>query len=296
MGYICVEDASFELLFAQVRMFMQLMFDILPLSRFNHLVGNCGSKVWSKRIAQTLFLWKQKMTCPMDGPLVPAFYCPIKIWSNKKMFVAHWLIYHSRIVGEHEKDGVPCHYMTDHEADMKQHVSKVHEPKLKSMVTFNLYVKENTWLDLTSSWSIKDIEKRYKTFPEVSYIGSGARLLVWVIRNLKAEDLRGKNNVPVYLSSEWRRMIKWCIFTTKEMNRIDTTSGEDSNLLHRLRLRKREETKESSGQIKGHRGVRSCNVCGVWNLYVLVHPYGSSIAQNICRGKVGKTAQFEDMK
>ncbi len=38
---------SFELLFAQVRMLIELMFDIIPLSRYNHLVGNGGSKVWA---------------------------------------------------------------------------------------------------------------------------------------------------------------------------------------------------------------------------------------------------------
>ncbi len=84
------------------------------------------------------------------------YYCSIKVWSNKKMFVVHWQIYHidqhiSHIVCEHEQNGVLCHYMTDCEADVKQHVSKVHENKVKAMVKSNLYVTENDWLDLISS-------------------------------------------------------------------------------------------------------------------------------------------------
>ncbi len=45
IGYINIDIASFELLFAQVRMTMELMFDIIPLSRFNHLLENGGSNV-----------------------------------------------------------------------------------------------------------------------------------------------------------------------------------------------------------------------------------------------------------
>ncbi len=183
VGYINFDLVSFELLFAQVRMTKELMFDILSLSRFNHLVGNGGSKVWSKQTAQTAVPWRAGMPCSMDGLQMPGCYCPIVVWSNKDMFVAHWLIYHvvqhvSRIVCDHEKVGVPCQYMTDREADMRQHVSKVHESTLKAMVTSNLYVKENTWLNLTSSWTIKDIEKRFKTFPE-NHIGGLTKLLVW---------------------------------------------------------------------------------------------------------------------
>ncbi len=72
----------------------ELMFDILLLSRFNHLVGNGRSKVWSKRTAQTAVLWKAGMTCPMDGPQMPGCYSPVVKWSNKEMFIMHWLIYH----------------------------------------------------------------------------------------------------------------------------------------------------------------------------------------------------------
>ncbi len=97
------------------------------------------------------------------------------------------------------------------------------------MVDSNLYINENAWLDLTSSWCIKDIVKRYKNFHEMSYTGSAS--LVWVIMDLKAEDLRGKNNafrVPVYLSSDWRKMVSLGTFTTNDMQRKDATSGEET--------------------------------------------------------------------
>ncbi len=48
VGYINVEEVSYELKFAPVRMLRELMFDVIPLSRYNHLVGNGGSKVWAK--------------------------------------------------------------------------------------------------------------------------------------------------------------------------------------------------------------------------------------------------------
>ncbi len=127
----------------------------------------------------------------MTAQDMPGCYCPITSWANKEMFVAHWMIYHidqhtSRIVCEHQKDGVPCHYMTDQKVDMKQHIHKLHDQALKDKLVTNWYIKENNaWLDLTSSWSIKDIEKRYKTFPE-NHTGATMRLLVWVIMNHEA--------------------------------------------------------------------------------------------------------------
>ncbi len=57
--------------------------------------------------------------------------------------------------------------MIDHKADMKAHMHKLHEPAISEKLATNLYVKENDWLDLTSSWSIKDLERNYKTFPEI---------------------------------------------------------------------------------------------------------------------------------
>ncbi len=91
------------------------MFDVIPLSRYDHLVRNGGSKVWSKRTAQTAVPWKKQMECPMSRP---GYHCPITSWTVKKMFIAHWQAYHidqhtSRIVWEHEKDSNLCHYMTD---------------------------------------------------------------------------------------------------------------------------------------------------------------------------------------
>ncbi len=53
--------------------------------------------------------------------------------------------------------------MTDHEASMKLHVSKVHTEKLKSLIDTDMYIEENAWLDMILFLSIKDIEKEAKT-------------------------------------------------------------------------------------------------------------------------------------
>ncbi len=147
------------------------MFDVIPLNRYNHLVGNRGSKMWVKRTAQTEVPWKTNMACPMSQPGMPGCWCPILDRTSKEMFIAHWQIYHidqhtSRILYEHKKDGISCHYMIDHEADMKAHMNKLHEPAITEKLVSNRYVKEKAWLNLTSSWSIKDLERNYKTFPE----------------------------------------------------------------------------------------------------------------------------------
>ncbi len=118
VGYINLSKVTPEVLFAHIRMLKELMFDVIPLSRYNHLVGNRGSKVWAKRTAQMAVLWKPNMTCPMSLAGIPGCWCPITIWTRKEMFIAHWQIYHidqhtSHIMCEHHKDGVPCHYMTD---------------------------------------------------------------------------------------------------------------------------------------------------------------------------------------
>ncbi len=52
--------------------------------------------------------------------------------------------------------------MADHEADMKQHVIKVHTDKLKDLIDSKLYGDENAWLDMKLFWSVKDIEKKAK--------------------------------------------------------------------------------------------------------------------------------------
>ncbi len=54
------------------------------------------------------------------------------------MLVAHWQLYHidqhtSCIVCEQYKDRVKCHYVTNREANMALHVTKVHTEKLKSL-------------------------------------------------------------------------------------------------------------------------------------------------------------------
>ncbi len=111
------------------------------------------------------------MECPMSRPGYPGCYCPITGWTDKKMFIAHWQAYHidqhtSRILCEHEKDGILCHYMTDLESDMKSHIHNFHRDAVMKKQASNSYVSENAWLDLTSSWSIKDLERNFNTFPE----------------------------------------------------------------------------------------------------------------------------------
>ncbi len=115
--------------------------------------------------------------------------------------------------------------MTDREDDMKQHIHKVHKPALKAKLDTNWYVKENAWLNLTSSWSIKRIKRRFKTLPE-RHIGSSFELLVWMIMDHNAEDPRSKNNafrVPPYASADWHIMLSHGKYTIKDMQR-DATS------------------------------------------------------------------------
>ncbi len=100
-------------------MLKELMFDVIPLSRYNHLVGNGGSNEWSKRTALTAVPWKAKMIWPMANIGMLGCHCPIKVWNRKEMFIAHWQIYHidqhaNSILCEHKnKDDVPFHYMTE---------------------------------------------------------------------------------------------------------------------------------------------------------------------------------------
>ncbi len=120
VGFIDMNTVTNEVLFAQIRMLRELMFDVVPQSRYDHLVGNGGSKVWSKWTTQTAVPWKKHMECPMSRPGYPGCYCPITNWTDKKIFIAHWQAYHidqhtSRIVCEGEKDGNLCQYMTDPE-------------------------------------------------------------------------------------------------------------------------------------------------------------------------------------
>ncbi len=111
VGYIDLNTATDEVLFAQIRMVKELMFNVIPLIRYNHLVGNGGLKVCTKRTALTSVPWKSKMACTMTLPGKLGCYCLIKIWSSKEMFIEHWQIYHidqhnSCILCEHRKDGI----------------------------------------------------------------------------------------------------------------------------------------------------------------------------------------------
>ncbi len=141
------------------------------------------------------------------------------------MFIAHWQAYHidqhtSHILCEHEKDGILCHYMTDRERYMKPHIHNFHRDAVTKKQASNSYVSENAWLHLTSSWSIKDLERNFKTFPD-SHVGSNHTLFVWVMMDMKAEDPRMKNNVfrvPVYGSEELATMNSLDANTIKEMN------------------------------------------------------------------------------
>ncbi len=87
------------------------------------------------------------------------------------------------------KDDIPFHYMTDGEGDMRNHMYKLHEAAFNEKIARNNYVKENAWLDLTSSWSIKDLER--------------------VIMDMTAED--------PYDSKEWDTMLSVSTHTIKNM-------------------------------------------------------------------------------
>ncbi len=83
----------------------------------------------------------------------------------------------------------------------------------------NPYVKENAWLDLTSSWSIKNLERNYETVPEATS-ASSYELFEWVIMDTAAEDPRTKVNalmVPSYNSLNWQIMRGLGVFTIKDM-------------------------------------------------------------------------------
>ncbi len=142
VGYIDLNTASSEVVFAQIRMLREVMFDVIPMSRYNHLVRNSGSKVWSRRTALMAVLWEKNMECPMSRPGLQGCFCPITQWTNLEMFIAHWQIYHidqhtSHILCEHMKDGTPCYYMTDHKANMKAHIHKLHKQAVKAKQATN---------------------------------------------------------------------------------------------------------------------------------------------------------------
>ncbi len=209
----------------------------------HQLVRNGGLKAWAKRTALTAVQWKVKMMCPLTNFGIQGCRYHITVWNRKEMFIAHWQIYHidqhaGHILCEHRnKDDVPCHYMTDREADMKNHMYKLHEATLQEKIASNNYVKENTWLDLTSSWSIKDLDRSYKTFPEVRH-GTMYDLLVCVIMDTTEEDPRKKANafrVPPYDSKEWDTMLSIGTHTIKDM-KTALAAIVDSPLKRDIRL------------------------------------------------------------
>ncbi len=71
---------------------------------------------------------------------------------------------------------------------MKSDIHNLHRDAVTKKQASNSSVS-NAWLDLTSSWSIKDLEGNFKTFPE-SRAGSHPTLIVWVIMDTKAENPR----------------------------------------------------------------------------------------------------------
>ncbi len=71
VGFIDLNTVINEVLFTQIRMLREVMFDVVRLSRYDHLVGNRGSKVWSKWTARMAVPWKKHMECPMSRPGYP---------------------------------------------------------------------------------------------------------------------------------------------------------------------------------------------------------------------------------
>ncbi len=57
--------------------------------------------------------------------------------------------------------------MTNRESDMKSHIHNLHRDAIMKKQASNSYISENAWLDLTSSWSIKDFERNLRPFRRV---------------------------------------------------------------------------------------------------------------------------------
>ncbi len=91
--YINLSEVTHEVLYAQIGMLKEVMFNVIPLSRNNHQIGNGGSKVWAKQTAQMAVPWKPKMACSMSLAGMLDCWCPITVWNRKEMFIAHWQIY-----------------------------------------------------------------------------------------------------------------------------------------------------------------------------------------------------------
>ncbi len=101
------------------------------------------------------------------------------------------------------------------------------------------YLSSLADITLTSSWSIKDFEKRYKTFPE-THSGSSYELIVWVIMNHEAETPRSKSNafrLPQYASQQWKKMISLGKYTIRRCWLMQLAKRNHIHL-HRLYQRK----------------------------------------------------------
>ncbi len=96
---------------------------------------------------------------------------------------------------------------------------KLHKATVQEKIASNNYVKENAWLDLTSSWSIKDLKRSYKTFLEICH-GTTYELLVWVIMDTKAEDPRMKA-----LKRVEYHVVRWYSYHKRHEDSLSSNSG-----------------------------------------------------------------------
>lgn len=78
---------------------------------------------------------------------------------------------------------------------------------LRLFIQSALFADDNAWLYMPFSLSIKDNERRKKTFPEACYTGTTSKLLVWIIMDLQAEDPRS----TVLISGVEDNGVPWCI-------------------------------------------------------------------------------------
>ncbi len=120
---------------------------------------------------------------------------------------------------------------------------------------------------MTLFWSLKDIEKKSKTFSEVLYKDNAitAKLLTWVIMDVWGEDRCGKSNsfrVPSYDSLTWMKIISLGAYIIKEMA-LKESAATNREKIQTSKSTKQEskelckETCVSSGQIKDHDGQRA---------------------------------------
>ena len=151
----------------------EMIFSSLNLDVFDHLIGNHGMKVWANRTAETVTVWEDGMACPLTNTGLAGCNCPISSWHDKKLFIAHWQLYHidhvaSRICcSVRTSVGDRCSYWTDRRKDMFDHVSKTHSKELEQLKSSGIYEDCYAWLDLCTYWMMKGIDKVDKTAPEI---------------------------------------------------------------------------------------------------------------------------------